>query len=112
MIIADAHGVGTELGLWPTLTRASYRSLPRRADPYPHFLPPWRGRIQQQALADNVYRVYRSQPHVRRRHVHRSGFFLEPTRMRDDEIDDLVSGLLDGLSRDIHYWPAIHLAQT
>ena len=82
--------------------------------PHPNPLPEGEGTKNppQQAPADDVYRVYRSQPHVRRRHVHRSGFFLESTRMRDDEIDDLVGGLLDGLSRDIHHWPAIHLAQT
>ena len=80
----------------------------------PHPLPEGEGtkKLPQQAPADHVHCVYRSQPHVRMRHVHRSGFFLDPTRMRDDEINDLVGGLLDGLSRDIHHWPAIHLAQT
>ena len=112
MIIADAHGVGTELGLWPTLARASSSFLFPTGLTIIHPDPPWRGRIQPHAPADNVYRVCRSQPYVRRRHVQRSGFFLEPTRMRDDEIDDLVGGLLDGLPRDIHHRPAIHLAQT
>jgi hypothetical protein len=112
MIIADAHGVGTELGLWPTLTRASSGSLFPAGLIIIHPDPPGRGRIRVHAPAHNVYRVYRSQPCVRRGHVHRSGFFLEPTRMRDDEIDDLVGGLLDGLPRDIHHRPAIHLAQT
>jgi hypothetical protein len=32
MIITDADGIGTELGLWATLTRASSSFLSRRAD--------------------------------------------------------------------------------
>jgi hypothetical protein len=82
MIITDAHGIGTELGLWPTLTHV--------------FVPPvlsLRGRTGGTLCTTSSLRRYLA-------------------RMWGDKINNLASGLLDSLARHIYYRPAIHLAQT
>jgi hypothetical protein len=44
MIITDAHGIGTELGLWSTLTPAFFDppSELSMTNIFPLFPPPWR----------------------------------------------------------------------
>jgi hypothetical protein len=83
MIITAAYGIGTELGLWATLTPVS---LP--------LCPVVLGQDEGEAMCAA------------------SSFPGNLTRMWGDKIDNLASGLLDSLSRHIYHRPAIHLAQT
>jgi hypothetical protein len=84
MIITDAQGIGTELGLRPTPTLISTPSFPRSLG----------NRAKEGVLAVSLC------------------LFLKAVRMRGDEIDDLASGFLNSLPCDTHHGPALHLAQA